>query len=647
MKKILFVLSCFVVLTGTSSAQTLFAYGEHAVDVKDFLKAYQKNITQPVKNKAQSVSDYLDLYIRSRLRIQEAYEKRMDTLPAMKVELENLRTQISQNYMTDPEVSSRMLKEAFQRSQKDLHIAHLFISIRNAEGFIDTNLARRKLDTVLQLLKKGDDFAKTARLHSDDTSARSNGGDLGYITLLTLPYELENAVYNIPAGKYSAPVRSKAGFHIFKNLGERKAVGKIKAQQILLAIPPGADEATRKQIAARADSLYKRILAGDNFNRLAADFSNDYISAASGGLMPDIGVGQFDPAFEKALWSLPKDNAVSKPFLTSHGWHILKRVSLKPVVTNPNDRTYQDELKQRIMADNRWKSSRDFVYKQVKEKKGFKKFNYDDGALWNMSDSVLDGKPMTSGWAITANTPLFAIGDSVYNANHWVNYANTYRYKQDGSGPKPWEQVREEWIQFALTEYYKDHLEEFSTDFKQQMNEFRDGNLFFEIMQQEIWNKSQTDTVALQALYEKNKKNYLWQESVVAVLFFCSDLTTANSVYEKVKASPATWKEAAALYPEKVIADSARFELNQIPNLNKMIPRAGLVTSPLLNQSDNTASFGYIIQYFNQPTQRSFEEARGMVINDYQLVLEKQWDEVLRKKYPVTVDQKVLESISK
>lgn len=645
MKKQLFLLLSGLFLAATAPAQTLFTYGKQAVDAKEFLRAYEKNNTQPVKDRAKSINEYLDLYIRSRLKIQEAYERKLDTLPAMKVELENLRTQISQNYMTDPDISTSLVKEAFIRSQKDIQVAHIFISMRNAAGFIDTVAAGKKLDTVLLALKKGEDFGKLASRYSDDTSARSNNGNLGYITLLTLPYAFENAIYSTTTGKYSAPVRSLSGYHIFKNLGERKAAGKIKAQQILLAFPPGADESTRKQIANRADSLYKRIMAGDNFNRLAADFSNDYVSAASGGMMPEIGVGQFDPAFEKALWALPKDNAVGKPFATAYGWHILKRMSLKPVITDPNNKTYQDELKQRIMNDSRWINSKDFLVKRVTDKKGFKKFSYDDAALWNMSDSVLDGKPMTSGWAITAFTPLFAIGDSVYNANHWVNYANMYRYKQDGSGVKPWEQVREEWIRFSIQEYYKAHLEEFSEEFRQQMNEFRDGNLFFEIMQQEVWNKSQGDTAALKVLYEKNKQKYLWQQSVDAVLFFCADMNSATSTYDKVVANPGDWKKIAALLPEKVIADSARFEWNQVPNLKKLTPKAGMVTSPLLNQGDNTASFGYVVQVYHQPTQRSFDEARGMLINDYQQVLEKQWEEALRKKYPVVVDEKVLSSI--
>jgi peptidyl-prolyl cis-trans isomerase SurA len=264
-----------------------------------------------------------------------------------------------------------------------------------------------------------------------------------------------------------------------------------------------------------------------------------------------------------------------------------------------------------------------------------------------MSDSVLDHKHMVSGWAITATTPLFAIGDSVYNATHWVNYANMYRYNQDGTGAKPWDQVREEWVQYSLFEFFKEHLEEFTSEFSYQMTEFKEGNLFFEIMQNEVWNKAQTDTAGLIALYEKNKKNYLWKKSADAVLFFCSDLNTANTVYNKIKGDPAGWRTVTDMYSEKVIGDSSRYEWEQIPNLGKIGPRPGLLTIPQLNPSDNTSSFAYIINVYNQPAQRSFQEARGMVINDFQTILEQQWDESLRKKYPVTIDPKVLAEISK
>ncbi len=646
-KKIsIIIITCFVMIS--ASAQTLFTYGKYSVDAKEFLKAYNKNNTTPVVNKAKAVSEYLDLYINSRLKIREAYDRSYDTLPQIKQEVENLRTQISENYMNDPEMMTRLLDEAFRRSQKDIKAGHIFISFRNASNIYDTTGARLKKDDVLQRLKNGEDFLQVAQQLSDDPAARTTRGELGYITVFTLPYSFETAIYTTPIGKYSDIVLSKIGYHIFKPLAERKAIGKIKAQQILLVNPPGADDATKKKIAGLADSLYKRIMSGENFNRLASTFSNDYISGANGGTMADIGVGQYEPAFETALWSLPKDGAVGKPLLTAHGWHILKRVSVKPVVSDVINRANQQDLQTRIMADSRWKASRDFIYKKVIEKAGFKKYPYDDAAMWAMSDSVLDLKPMTDpGRTITANTPMFTIGDSTYTATTWVNYAHTYRYKQDGTGAKPHAQVRDEFLEFALYNYYRSHLEEFNEDFRSQMNEFKDGNIFFEIMQQEIWNKAQTDTVALHALYEKNKKNYMWNQCVDAVLFFCSDEITANSIYEQVKKKPANWQKIAGGYTEKVVADSSRYEWTQIPNLFKMTPKAGQVLPPLVNTNDNTASFAYIIQAYTKPMQRTFNEAKGLVINDYQAVLEKEWNESLRKKYPVVIDQKVLSEISK
>ncbi len=648
MKKIFLIATLVLFVSAITSAQTLFTYGKYSADAKEFLRAYNKNNVTPSANKAKSINDYLNLYIKSRLKIQEAYNRRYDTLAQIKMEVNNLRTQISENYMTDPAIQERLVNEAFQRSQKDLHLAHIFISLRNASGFIDSAAALKKKDEIIQRLQKGEDFLHVAQQSSDDPAAKTNKGDLGYITVFILPYEFENVIYATPVGKYSAAVRSKIGYHIFKNLGERKAAGKIKAQQILLALPPGADDAMKKQIANRADSLYKRVMAGDNFNRLASAFSNDYISANSGGQLPDISVGQYDPSFESALWALSKDGAVSKPFQTTHGWHIVKRVSLKPIVTDPKDKGNRQDLLQRVMTDSRWQSSRDFIYDEVRSKAGFKRFTYDDAAVWNMTDSVLDHKPMLpNGRTIIATTPMFSIGDSIYNATDWVNYANTYRYKQDGSGAKPHNQVRDEWERFAMVEYYKDHLEFFNDEFHNQMNEFKDGNIFFEIMQQEIWNKAQTDTVALLNLYEKNKKNYLWKQSTDAIVFFCSDETVAKEAHEKVKANPLAWKKIAEDYAERIVVDSSRFEWDQVPSLGKVIPKAGMLTTPAINTTDNTASFAYIVNVYPKPLQRTFNEARGLVISDYQNVLEQQFDEMLKKKYPVVIDQKVLAEISK
>jgi peptidyl-prolyl cis-trans isomerase SurA len=649
MKKKCMVVMIAVCSIITASAQTLFTYGKYSADAKDFLRAFQKNNTQPATNKEKAINDYLDLYIKSRLKIREAYERGYDTLPQIKTEVANLRAQIADNYMNDEQMTNKLVNEAFERSLKDIHVGHIFITIRNANGVVDSATAKAKRDGILRLLERGEDFLTVAQQSSDDPTAKNNKGDLGYITVFTLPYEFENVIYATAPGKYSAPVTSKIGYHIFKNLGERKAAGKIKAQQILLALPPGANETDKKKLSGLVDSLYKKIISGEDFNKLAATFSNDYISAANSGIMPDISVGQYDAAFENILWSLPKDGAVSKPFTTSHGWHILKRISVSPIITDPANKTNQQELLQRIKADSRWKASDNFMYDKVAAKPGHQRKLYNDADLWAFTDSMIDKVPLAKTNTIVASTPLFSIGDSIYDAARWAEYAKNHRYKQDGTNAVvPYDQLREEYIKFALKNYYHDHLEDYNDEFRDQMTEFKDGNLFFEIMQQEIWNKAQADSTALMALYNKNQKSYTWNQSADAVIFFCSDKDIAKTVFDQLKKKPADWRKITEQYSEKVIADSSRYEWGQIPNLNKKAPpRAGMITTPLVNNNDNTASFAYIIKSYPQPMQRSFNEARGLVINDYQAVLEDQWTAELKKKYPVTIDQKVLSSISK
>ncbi len=647
MKKIIFAAITCCVMSAASS-QTLFTYGNHRVDAKEFLKAYKKNNAAYTANKAKSISDYLDLYISSRLKVREAYERRYDTLPQVSNEIKNLRAQIADNYMTDPTIMERLSKEAFQRSLKDIHVAHIFISFKNAYGAVDTATAWQKKEAVIKQLNDGSDFLTVAQQYSDDPAVKTNKGDLGYVTAFTLPYEFENLVYNTAAEKHSALYRSKAGFHLFKNLGERKAAGKIKVQQILLAIPPGADESSKKQLALLADSIYKRLLAGSDFSTLATQFSNDYVSAATGGNIPDISVGQYDPAFENMLWSLPKDGAIGKPFLTTHGWHIVKRVSRNPVVTDAQNKANLKDIEQKVMADKRWKTSTDFIYDRINSRGLYKKHSFNNDALWAVADSMFNFQLMRpAGKLISETTPLFSIGDSAYTVGNWIGYGRTNRFNEDGSGAKAHSQVLEEYQKSAMKDYYRNHLEDFNADFKEQMTEFTDGNLFFEIMQREVWDKAQSDSTALLEMYSNNKKNYTWKQSADAVVFFCSDQIVATNIYNELKKTPADWRKIITGLSEKVVTDSSKYTWDQIPNLEKTIPKAGMVTAPLINTNDNTASFAYIVNVYTQPIQRTFTEARGLIVNDYQTIIEKQWDEALKKKYTVVIDKKVLSDISK
>ena len=75
-------IACFILLS--ASSQTLFTYGKYKADVNDFLNAYNKNNPGPTTNKSKAVNEYLTLYINSKLKIREAYDRRFDTLPQKK-----------------------------------------------------------------------------------------------------------------------------------------------------------------------------------------------------------------------------------------------------------------------------------------------------------------------------------------------------------------------------------------------------------------------------------------------------------------------------------------------------------------------------------------------------------------------------------
>jgi peptidyl-prolyl cis-trans isomerase SurA len=315
-------------------------------------------------------------------------------------------------------------------------------------------------------------------------------------------------------------------------------------------------------------------------------------------------------------------------------------VSVLPVKAVKTDSVMQ-ALKEKTEGSDRIDLSKTVLAKKVIKEAGYKKLGFDQAGLWQFSDSVFGKEQKTMPNALHSNTPLFTVGSDTVNVDDWMNFAKIARYSNDGSGIKPYEQVWEEFAQSAATQYYVRHLEHFNNDFKNQMNEFREGNLFFEIMQREIWGPAQGDTVALKAYYQKNKQRYQWTKSAGAIIFYTSNMLTAQQLAAQLRKSAANWKDLVASMGDKVTADSGRFELAGIPNPTNLTLSKGVVTGPVLNKADNTASFAYVTQVFEKPAQRSFEEAKSLAINDYQNELEKRWMEDLKKKYPVTINKTI------
>lgn len=645
MKRILIVFSMVACSIGLQ-AQTLFTYKKHRVDKEEFLRAFYKNNTGD-KNE-QALRDYLNLFIAFKLKVQAARDMGLDTLPDQKNDIRNFRAQLAQDYTNDEQVIKNLCKEAFQRSRKDLRISHIFIPFDKAvmsnpaaygNGvFSDTTQAYMEIQKAYAALQSNEDFAEVALKYSLDPAVQTNKGYLGYITVFTLPYALENIAYGLPDDVYSAPYKSNIGYHIIKKTGERPAFGKMRAAQILLAYSAIPSEEEKQQQLRIADSLYRIITGGGDFEELARQYSGERNAAATGGLMPEFGVGRYDRVFENAVFALQKDGDVTKPFETSFGIHIVKRLKHLPVITDTlqANTLFKDE----VMQDSREKTAREKFLEEVLNITGYKKIYQQDEALWEATDSFLNNNRIIPLKNINEHTILFTVGNDKKNMKDWTEYVQESRRITVLAYPD----IMKQFVAASANAYYKDHLEDYNSRFRNQLTEFAEGNLLFEIMERKVWNKAAEDKTGLNTYYNDHKNKYMWNESASVIFFTVADKTTAEGVRKDIGGYIKKWKGLSENTSGKIIADSARFDISQIPG-NPVNLQPGTLTDMVIDSSDGSVNFVYIINTYKGPDQKSFEEARGLIINDYQAVLEEKWLAELKKKYPVKVNEKVFKSL--
>lgn len=627
-------------------AQTLFTYKKQKVDREEFLRAFYKNNTGDKSE--QALRDYLNLFIAFKLKVQAARDMRLDTLPGQKNDIQNFRSQLVADYANDDKVIQKLCNEAFERSKKDIRISHIFIPFDKLQvttpatyrnGMLaDTTKAYIAIQQAYAALKNGEDFSAVALRYSQDTSVQTNKGDIGYITVFSLSYALETIVYNLSNNSFSAPYKSNIGYHLIKKTEERPALGKMRAEQILLAYTVQPNDVEKKQQLRLADSLYKVILKGGDFGTLARQYSSERNATATGGLMPDFGVGRYDAGFENAVLSLQKDGDVTKPFETSFGIHIVKRVKHIPIQTD----TLQTAtlFRDQVMQDSRIITARDQFKEDVLRITGYKKTYQDDAILWEATDSFLNNNRIVPVKNITEKTALFTIGNEQKTMTDWTSYAQENRR----TTVLPYPEMMKQFVATSAENYYKKHLEDYDSRFRNQLTEFADGNLLFEVMERKVWNKAAEDKATLSKYYNDHKEKYMWDESAVVIFFTVADKATAEEIRRDIQPYVQKWKGLSESTSGKIIADSARFDISQIPG-NTVDLRPGKLTDMVVDSSDGSVNFVYIINTYKGPAQKSFDEARGLVINDYQAVLEEKWLSELKKKYPVKVNENVFKTL--
>ena len=469
---------------------------------------------------------------------------------------------------------------------------------------------------------------------------------MGFVTVFTLPYELESLAYSTRPGQFSKPSRTKGGYHIFRNDGDRKALGRIKVAQILLPFPPSATLVARDVMRQKADSIYSLLQHGADFAATARAVSGDNLSYQSGGEIPEFGIGRYDSTFEAAAFGLDKEGAVSAPFASAYGYHILKLIARKPI-PNQFDEAEAAQIKQQVLNDPRIEVSRKALLNRIEQQTNFQRADVSDLDLWAFTDSAMRNTGLNSFRGLGYSTVLISFARQSYILKEWLDYTHSIRGQRPG-GNQANKDLFERWIERMALDYYRNHLEDYNKDFAFQLTEFKEGNLLFEIMQRKIWDKASVDSAGIRNFYETHKDKYWWDASADALLFTCKSQQVADALKARLLAHPITaWRQMTDSGAISIQADSGRYELSQIPNPDKAVLDASMYTPFSTNSADNSVSFAYILNVYRTRSPRNFRDARGFVINDFQNWMEDQWVAGLKKKYPVKIEEKVFAELPK
>lgn len=637
--------------------QTLVRYGNQTISREEFIRAFSKN-NMNVKASQKAYRDYLRLYIRYRLKVQAALDERLDTLAGQKTDLQNFKSQIADQYINDEPSLNRMAQEAFVRSQRDLRISYIFVAAAKNASPADTLRAWKKIQQAYQALENHSDFGETAMTFSEDPFAKTNKGDIGFITVFDLPYSMENLVYGMGQTKnqtqrvsaaFSPVHRIDGGYVIVKKTAERPALGRIHVAQILVAFPYQASDAAKAETHRRADSIYQAIVGGADFAMLAKKFSGDNLSFQLGGVLPEFGIGKYEAGFEETAFGLTRDGEVSKPYASSFGYHIIKRIARIPVPSKA-DQKILNEWKEKIKTDPRVVVSKKQMLQTILTQTRFQEMIPGGNLLWDYTDSLLQNKKPSASLPFNDQSVLFEFPLKKYKVADWIAYRKSLKGAPNLTNGKKNEEILDMYRQTVAFQYYKDHLELYNKDFARQVTEFRDGNLLFEIMQRQIWNPASADSAGLKKYFETHVEKYRWMPGADAIIFNVPSLSVANRIVATLHQGIQGWRKTADSLGSQVQADSGRFEWKQIPGNGATKPAGtftDFVTTPSSNSKTQAVQFAYIIRKYAIASPRSFEEARGLVISDYQNLLEEKWLEVLRKKYPVLIYEPVFQSLPK
>lgn len=636
--------------------KTLVTIGNETVPVGEFMQVYEKNNSQAAGMETSSVRDYLDLYIKFKLKVKEADDMKMDTSKQFRDELEGYRSQLAKPYFVDENVNEALLEQAYNRKLCDVRASHILIMVDENASPADTLAAYNKIIKIRGEIMNGKEFSEAAVEYSDDPSARDreeisnqqrarpgNKGDLGYFTVFNMVYPFENAAYETPVGEVSMPVRTKFGYHLVKVTDKKDALGVVEVAHIFVAAPADMPEAERAEKREKIQNIYAKIQEGTSFDDAVVLYSEDKGSVKNGGKLSKFTCNRVVPEFVVAIETL-QPNEISAPVETTYGFHIIKLISRE----RPG--TFEQEapaLKEKISKDDRSKLSEEAVVAKIKAENKLKINVKPKNEVFAAIDTSVLNNAFVASSVASMNKPVMKIGSLQLTQNDFLVYVQENQKKQENISKDVYlERLFNQFVDENCLAYEDSQLEAKHPEFKVLMQEYHDGILLFNLTDEKVWAKAVKDTAGLEEFYANNKNNYMWGMRVDATVYQIKNKEDVDKVKVMITEYESDGDIAKALDADSITSvtmEPGFYERGSNKYIDEVEWKAGQIQQ-INSDVENLVKIVKIRKVL-PPEPKKLNEARGLVTADYQTYLEQQWVESLKMKYPVVINEVTLSEL--
>lgn len=638
---ILFFLVSLKTSAQATAENVLFTVADEPVYVSEFIRVYNKNLDLVQDESQKDVDEYLTLFTNYKLKLQEAKALNLHTKPSYTRELANYKKQLAKSYIADTKVTEALVKEAYQRISNDVKANHILVRVDETASPQDTLAAYNEIVKLRQrALDEG--FEKVRKeVHNGKTIF---GEELGYFSGFKMVYKFENVAYNTEIGEVSEPFRTRFGYHIVKVFDKRQSRGERTVAHIMIAL--NSKDTLSGSPETRIREIYQKINQGEDFEALAKQFSEDKSSAAKGGLLKPFSGGQLSvPIFEEVAFDLDSVGDISTPFKSRFGWHIVKLYEKTPVAPFKD---LKAELEVKVKRDARSKLIDDALHTKLRKRY----YVQEAPEALAYFESILDEGYFKNGWQLPEDFnpegPFIKIGKKQLTYGDFGTYLlkNQRNFQKKEPFANVVKKNYDAFLNSNLVAYQEENLEFENEDYANIVAEYRDGLLLFDLMESTIWNAGSNDSTEVQNYYEAHKEDYFTPRRIDAVVASAAKQKTIKKVAKLLEQGMEVDKIKKLVNSNDKI--EVAFTTDKMNATHQALPKDYNFKKGVSNVYRHNDAYVVILGKEILPKLlKTFEEAKGAVISDYQEYKEANWVKELRAKYKITVNEAALAEVKK